>query len=233
MTLISHKYRYIFIHIPKTAGSSIQTALVSRERWPLLIRLIWRFFITFKIDKQTVLLSWINIHHIRGFFVAAFAAHATAREVKDALPGAIFDGYFKFAVVRNPWDHCVSVYEYFNQVHGRCYEFKEFLERGFTPQKARISDANGNLLVDYVARMENLESDMQHVFEKCGIPLAARDIIKSNQSSRQPLEDYYDAEAVEMVRRLYKDDIEYFGYSFPGNMPANGNASDTSDMKRA
>jgi hypothetical protein len=233
MTLISHKYRYIFIHIPKTAGSSIQAALVSREPRPFLVRLLWRLFILFRIDKQTALFSWINIHHVHGLFFAAFAAHATAREVKDALPGGIFDGYFKFAVVRNPWDHCVSVYEYFNQVHGRRYEFKEFLERGFTPQKARISDANGNLLVDYVARMENLESDMQHVFVKCGIPLAARDIIKSNQSSRRPLGDYYDAEAIEMVRRLYKEDIEYFGYSFPGEMQAKGNASDISDMKRA
>lgn len=81
--LVSHKYRAIFIHIPKNAGTFV---------WKLL-----KFVDPDLVEyyKQT---SRKTLHH-------------KASEIKNILDFNP-NGYRVFCVIRNPYDNIVSLYEY-------------------------------------------------------------------------------------------------------------------------
>lgn len=78
--MISHKHRFIFIHISKTAGTSIQTVL--RDETCQLLPTEW--------DRERVRHAPLN--------------HLTLQEVVDygILTPAQLKSYFKFCFVRNP-----------------------------------------------------------------------------------------------------------------------------------
>jgi hypothetical protein len=84
--MISHKHRFIFIHIPKTAGTSIEEAL--RDESCQLLPGEW--------DYRRAPHAPLN--------------HLTLQEVADCgiLTPAQLKSYFKFCFVRNPWDRLVS-----------------------------------------------------------------------------------------------------------------------------
>ena len=218
-TIVSHRYRYIFIHIPKNAGSSVQDSLMRCEPMPWLQRAIWRAFMAFGSGNQTITFGRIANPHGMGWFAGAYHGHATAANMRALLPGHVFDSYFKFALVRNPWDRCVSRYEYYRKLvkpprGEQLKSFPEFLNWDFQPQKRRIADANGNLLVDFVGKIENLAHDMEHVFRTCDLPLSATAIGMLNTTDHRPYHNYYDATTRELVREKYRDDVVSFGYEF-------------------
>jgi hypothetical protein len=77
-----------------------------------------------------------------------------------------------------------------------------------------ITGSNGNLLVDFVGRFENLGSDLLKVYDKLGIEL--RSIPHENRSVRGHYSSFYTPETKMIVEERFKRDIEYFGYEFEG-----------------
>lgn len=95
--MISHKFRTVFVHIPKTAGQSIETAFLNAHgltwetRAPLLLR---------RNDDPAA-----GPPRLAHLFAREYVAlgHVTPRD---------FDAYHKFSVVRHPYDRAVSAYNY-------------------------------------------------------------------------------------------------------------------------
>ena len=83
--MISYDKKFIFIHINKTAGSSIEQALNSYGEK----RIVPKNNTDFKMSKQS--------------------QHFNYKEYREFL-GADYDDYFKFTVIRNPFDRIVSYY---------------------------------------------------------------------------------------------------------------------------
>lgn len=75
-----------------------------------------------------------------------------------------------------------------------------------------LSDAEGNLIVDFVGRFENIAEDSKKVFEYLGFPQAS--LPHKNSSRHKNYRTYYTPETREEVRRRYSRDIEFFGYEF-------------------
>lgn len=103
--VISHKKKFLFIHNYKVAGSSIRSALdpyYSHARKDLNY-----------IDRVRVKLGLIP-----NLFPENFKWHTKAMDVKASIPSKIFDSYFKFGFVRNPWDWQVSLYKYMLKEEG-------------------------------------------------------------------------------------------------------------------
>jgi hypothetical protein len=201
---VLHAYRCVFVHIPKTAGSSIAEAL---DRLPLRN----------------------GPEHPR----IDTPKHAKARELRRILGRRRWDDYFSFAIVRNPWDLMVSCYEWWLQkadryphIRAQAEEvrklgsFEAFLRSPWGME--RINQFNGNIedwymdgdeqIVDFIARFENLEADWPVICQRIGVEPFA--ISHENRTDRRDYRTYYTAETRDLVSRRFARFIERFGYEF-------------------
>lgn len=183
----------IFVHIPKAAGTSVAEAVIGRR-----------------------------------------AGHYYAQEIRRAM-GNTFDSLFKFSVVRNPYARLASAY-YFAKIGGGQkgavrpdpaysselfssfdrfvkgwlpYQNLDEINILFRPQHLFVADA-GNVIVDYVGKIEN-PSELEGVLsEKLGRPIVIGRSNAGYVSSRYT--DLYDEESRQIVRSIYKSDFELFDY---------------------
>ena len=201
---ILHNYRCIFIHIPKTAGNSITYALN---------------FLPKITDKD--------------YSSAKIGKHAKAVEVKRILGDKIWEEYFTFSFVRNPWDLVVSCYYWWLQKAHKWEKFHPDIRRiqqlgsfdGFMHSqygREMINEIKGNIfdwiseegeiIVDFVGRFENIQEDWKEVCEHIG----AQDqtLPHKNRTERKPYRGFYTNETREIVAERFWRSIEEFGYSF-------------------
>lgn len=141
-----------------------------------------------------------------------------------------------FAVVRNPWERCVSAYFYQKRkidertakiLRGKTRKYKiheiEETKKQFDKEfhEWLIENQNWNYLtvsqqsviegVDIVLRFENLIEDFKKIqtYLECFEPLSHK-----NTSTHNPYRDYYTQEAADIVAEKCKIDIERFNYRF-------------------
>ncbi len=207
--LLSRAHRFLFIHVCKTGGTSVRRALApyaDRPGRPPRPWARWRPGLPPAADPCPLL-----------------PAHATAAEARAALPAALFDGCFKFAFVRNPWDWQVSWYHFLRRDTGhpqhalasRMAGFADFLRwrARHDPllQKSFLTDAAGGPLVDFVGRFESLAEDFRFV---CGAVGVRAGLPHLNRSPHGDYRSYYTPETRRLVEEVWREDIECFGYEF-------------------
>ncbi len=200
--MISFQKRFLFVHIPKTAGNSIQSILRDYSEDELVALRgeqdgIERFGLRnpkYKIKK-----------------------HSTLAEYRAVLRDEQFRSLYKFTCVRNPWDRMVSYYFTPTQQVGAWdrKEFRKMISKGLSvADYLRLDkgeeDPFGN--VDYVMRFENLANDFRSVCTTLGIPTAS--LPQYNRSNREHYSKYYNDELRELVRKRFASEIERFGYTF-------------------
>jgi hypothetical protein len=196
---------FLFIHVPKTGGNSLQNILRAYSDDEIVCRHpIQDGVERFELNNPT----W------------GFTKHSSLEEHRQKLPHELYGQLFKFACVRNPWDRAVS---FFFSPHRRAAftraGFIEFL-RGMPPmvQSLReradqpVSDVSGNF--DYLMRFETLQQDFDAVCDQLGVPRQVLPV--RNRSTRGRTEDYFDDATVELVRTLFAEDIELTGCDAPG-----------------
>jgi Sulfotransferase family len=200
--MISFQKRFLFVHIPKTAGNSIQSILRDYSEDEIVaLRAeqdgIERFGLrnpTYKIKK-----------------------HSTLAEYRAALGEAWFRDLYKFTCVRNPWDRMVSYYfgttslvEAWDRTEFKKLILKAVSVTDYLRLDKGESDPFGN--VDYVMRFENLADDFRTVSMKLGIPDAP--LPRYNRSNREHYSKYYDTDLRELIRKRFAPEIDRFGYAF-------------------
>jgi len=230
--MLSHEYKCIFVHIPKVAGQSIERVFLG------LHGLTW--------GTRAQLLLRPNADPAAG---PPRLAHLKASEYVSCghVTQENFDSYFKFAFVRNPWSRLVSIYKYLG--YFEVMPFKQFLKGDFSskdawepklfvkPQYDYLFDDNGEQLVDYIGRFEELQSGFDHVCQVAGLPQTTLPYVNKTGSSigrfgavkkfvkRLSLlhriydvhghyTEYYDNESRQFVANFYEKEIEAFKYSF-------------------
>ena len=204
--IISHRHRFIFFAVPRTATHAIRTALR-----PGLGDTDW---------QQQSLTEVVRIP------VPALArighGHVSFRQIQACLPEEAA-GYFKFAVVRNPYDRFVSACAMLNKRNPtylgnetafmkRALGFPRFRARVLVrPQWQMLADDADELRMDFVGRYETLQQSFDEVCRLIGLPAATLE--PSNASEHGVFPSYYDDELLRRVTDLYREDFRYFGYA--------------------
>jgi len=156
----------------------------------------------------------------------------TAMEAQRILSPELWRRLFTFTIVRNPWDRCFSLFRWriANKEIPSNFPFSEYLtllERHntrhpytpflyptyFMPMCDFIFDGEGKQLLNHIGRFEQREEFMLFLKEKIGVDFSGT---RRAEVLGQP-GDYrkaYSKEGVEIVARIYQDDIERFGYEF-------------------
>jgi len=200
---VFHEKEVLFVHIPKTAGMSIEHALGMRLRWP-------------QLDRK-VIFGPCKGHQLQ---------HLTCRQIIEYgfLDSIRFRRYYKFSFVRNPYDRLVSEYIFDKKWNEKTknMELKEFLnylseqldseiiKAHYRPQVDFIFDDNNDLIVNFVGRFESLIYDWGKVMNKSNADLP--ELPHINKGDRLHYMEYFDADTIAMANKLYAVDFKKLGY---------------------
>ncbi len=250
--LLSNRFKFLFVHIAKTGGTSIRASLASLiRRDPLCLPL-------FVCNRM----SQLSGHRIG----ANLPRHAAAIAAKELMRQTDFESLFKFAFVRNPWDRQVSCFHHMQREQPQILEqnslgnFRDFTRwliedaadyRGKKQvliaairrvQIEHLVDFDDQLIVDQVGRFEQLHSDFARICTRLGQTRLALPH-RRRSAHKKDFRSYYDDRTTELVARHFRRDIETFGYRFKlldadgamrwrTDLPHNSTVSSTSSSAR-
>jgi len=215
--LLSHRYKFLFVHIAKTGGTSARAALARKAMWDPYRLPMW---ICSKLSHAT--------GHKLG---SKFPRHSKVIAAKEMLPHEFFDSLFKFAFVRNPWDLQVSSFHHIRRERPQFLfghtDFKEFMKFKLDPERPYqyhidtsielqsdyLIDLHGNVIVDFIGRYENLHDDFAHACEQIGIRCALPEK-RVSRDRKKDFRSYYDDKTAELVAQHFKRDIDILDYRF-------------------
>ncbi|MFQ6549712.1 sulfotransferase family 2 domain-containing protein [Aestuariibius sp. 2305UL40-4] len=212
--ILSRKRRYIFVHIPKTGGTSMALALEERAAADDIL-----VGDTPKARRRKKRLKGVKT---RG----RLWKHSTLAEAEGLLTPDDLDRSLIFTLVRNPWDRMVSYYHWLRAQDfphpavplAKSTDFAGFVTAPQTRNALRIPaahymrDSTGTDRADLYIRLENLAEDIPPLNAHLGFSLT---LPRSNASDRP--RDYrtaYTDQTAALIADLCAEDIARFGYRF-------------------
>lgn len=205
---VNHIKKFIFVHIPKTAGTTTYRILGIE---PTQYNLVGggacnEFFL-----KSSVILQ-----------------HLTAPAIQQIMPD-VWEHYYKFAFMRNPYHKLVSAFHYNRGFqHFGVIGWEGFMNKlpevfatwqhhhlvcHLLPQYMFVC-INGNIALDFVGKYDNVEQHLGFLHQKFypdekfpEIPV----INKGNYGSAQIMKDYFSrADYRKTVEKMYARDFEIY-----------------------
>ncbi|KKK84576.1 hypothetical protein LCGC14_2781960 [marine sediment metagenome] len=185
MSVYNHKLKAVFIHSPRCAGNSMEELVGGQGH------------------KDSI--------YFKRFLIGQ-------------TEGLDYNDIFKFAFVRNPYDRFVSCYQWLKEnnpsIKENVNEFATQLaekyeswkdgslnEIMFRPQWKYLCNQYKHLQVDFVGRFEDIKDDWNIVSKKLGI----KDELPHTNKSKK-LKTTLTGRSKSIIKKLYKDDFEVFGY---------------------
>ena len=224
--MISHRYKCIFIHIPKCAGTSVETAFGHFDEHTgrggqdhRSIRMIE------PLDLGPALESHSNRRELLRRVAHRFRSNPNEKNKLVPTPQQYRD-YFKFTIVRNPWTRAASLYKNVirDEVHRRELDVSEsttlaeFLNahagRGMLrPQLDWIRNWQGTVPLDFICRFERLSQDFDVVLSKIGNPPIQ--LPRINTAESDAAAPKFNEQLNRLIAETYAEEISLFGYGAP------------------
>ena len=201
--MIINSQKFIFVHIPKTGGTSIEKLFDdSFYGWD---------------EKHCLWKQHCSIHQMQSLY------------------GIDIDNYYKFSIVRNPWDRAVSDYKWWTRPDSPFFDFLKsttledyLLIRNGYEKINHLNDSSGRAdhfytqysfieiggacAMDCIIKFENLQQDFDHFCDQIGIP--QQKLPHTHKTNRKHYSEYYNQKTIDIVAEKYRKDIEYFDYQF-------------------
>lgn len=220
MTVINSNYKLIFVHIPKTGGTSV-TNFFSRISTPIDIEI-----------GGTLLGELVQGEYIKRFSIAK---HSTASAIKNSLGDEIWQKYHKITVVRDPISRFLSTFNFLRQWHSgddiffnRISSFddiNDFIKADFIfeekipdnmflPQTHWVVE-NDKCIVDAILKIEKIDSDLKLLIKEKNIKFNVNnfELSKDNTSGNQgAVLTQLTEDSTVKLKSIYKEDYVYFNY---------------------
>lgn len=236
--LISHKHKFIYTKTKKTASTTVAA-----------------FFTQYCTERENLKqVDSIDEHHdshgiigrrVRGKHTSPnkFDVNTNISEIKKYLGEKNFNDYFKFTVIRNPFDRFISIYSFAKNLEKKlrkrivdprwgfgfdfqnynndieCFRswakiFKDKKENYLCDTKMFMIDKE--LVMDFYIRYENLEDDIQTVCKHVDIKFNPDDISNFKRQYRQAgdYKRYYTDKEIEIAQKVFSKELSLFKYQF-------------------
>ena len=199
----------VFIWIPKSAGTSVLSALNRYGCTKLKkIRIVKYYF----PQKGLVTFGHINYPEL----------------IESGYVSRTFDqSAYKFSFARNPYDRAVSLFFYLKKYRTDTdMSFLDFCRRlkddgcediglynydGWSQCNPQVRWIE-NLKMDFIGKFESLEKDFNKILLDLNFPPI--DLPHYNITSHEHYAHYYCQESREIIENFYRNDFSYFGYDF-------------------
>jgi chondroitin 4-sulfotransferase 11 len=200
---ISYKHKAIFVHIPKTAGTSIERALEIKA-----------------LDKEA--------YRHRDEFVIGGVKYALQHYTAEMLMQEEsirphWKPYYKFAFVRHPYTRVLSEYFWIKGKKDQGLEFdrqdfKDHLKSYYAnlntdhklSQTQYLYSSSGILLVDRVFKFEQIKASFRVLSNRLKLKSELEHAQKSSNSTSYTSK--LDGSDKDFIYKLYKKDFENFNY---------------------
>lgn len=223
---VSHKHKIIFIHIPKCAGTSVESVLFKSSDI-FLPKDKEMYFYTEGLTPTKLASLPLEKFTDEEYRICASKnmQHYTYKELAKILPENILNSYQKIAVVRNPYDRLVSEYHFCEGSVKIHKNFNDFVKTALNLEKYKrnwlydghletqtsylINEKNSFNSIDKIFKFENLNECFEYLNLFTSIkqkPHARR------SNNRDSFEKYYTSELKEIVYNFYKEDFINFNY---------------------
>jgi len=220
--MISKSLQCVYIHIPKTGGTSIESKLgfhhgdelkraqdhrrlrnVESGTWP---------------PSRNAFGPVDFLHFLNQRLKGVFAGF-------DSLTYSEYCAFYKFAIVRNPWDRIYSWYR--NVLRDPSHQkelgvisdcdFAEFVNGhldiwALNSQLDWIVDSSGEVAVDFVGRFESLQDSFDQIGRTLGISDTELPVLL--HSGNADYRKAYSTALVDIIATKYEREISMFDYSF-------------------
>ena len=137
----------------------------------------------------------------------------------------IFENFYKFAVIRNPFDLIVS--DYFWRKNSNILKEKSFDEiikelkdnkyptYGLLNLNKLMDIKQEKILCDYIIQYENLNEELSKVFRKLKIPFNGKlEIFKKRFDRDRDYQKFYNENSKKLVEDIFFKEINIFKYKF-------------------
>lgn len=226
--LISHKNKFIYTKTFKTGGTSIESyfepCCMPDGAWTLC-------------HERDEYVSETGIIGFRGAKLpegCRWWNHMPAARIRELIGEATWAAYFKFCVVRNPFDKAVSAYYFFrrNSISGEARDidreradFEAWLESPGPPIDRDKYLIDGTFCLDEVVRYEQLAGDLERVCRRLEVPWEPARLPTFKTGYRPPharVEALYNERSRRLVEAAYAFELDHFRYAFPADPTARG-----------
>ncbi|MEX2475461.1 sulfotransferase family 2 domain-containing protein [Marinobacter sp.] len=230
--IVCHKYKFIFLKTSKTAGSSIEMALsrfcgpddiitpLSEEEDALRVKqggVAPQNYLEYPFRyKPSQLWKFIS----RGKSLRRFYNHIPARKLKRRLGKDIWDSYYKFCVVRDPWDRTISQYYWRLRNEDQPMSIDKFLDSRHIDSLIRkgigVYTIDGKIVVDKICRYENLEQHLEEVRNELGLPepISLPQAKATFRKDKRHYSEVLSEHQKEKIRVIFSDEIKLLGYEY-------------------
>lgn len=145
-----------------------------------------------------------------------------------------FDDYFKFTIVRNPYDRLVSAFFYMKEYSKfqsdinfrKKWKLEHDTFESFVIEKLPIIVGNKNTRprhfkpqvefgtagLDYIGSFVTMQDDMNFICDEIGID--RQDLPHVNSSNHKRYDEYYNEELLNIVKTLYLEDFNNYEHLF-------------------
>ena len=243
MASINHDKKAIYFHIPKTAGSYIQNTLDTHygfNNYMNLLRPDFDIFNQFNKEQYDI---EKDLHKVFPYKNRMFGINNYYSGSEELLEMMILDEgrweeCFKFTFVRDPYARFISSWNFIlstpkiseNLLDNDNYEKFENLQyfidnrdelsdnaynHIFLTQYAQILNSDGFNDMDFIGKHENLENDLEIVFNKIGINTVIHNkdvVLNKNKVDFNYYKTYYTQEILDFVNSYFDDDFTNFNY---------------------
>ncbi len=223
--LVSHVKKFIYTKTVKTAGTSVEV-----------------YFEPYCVAPDATDPPHYREEQISEFGIVGYRGgdvrgrrwfnHMPAKAIKNQVGEQIWSDYFKFCVIRNPFDRYISAFYYLKSIDGIAFPhdaalmpdaemFMWWMRQSGTIESIFDRDQytiDGQVCVDFIIQYEKLLDGLEVVCSRLAIPYRPQ-TLKSLKGGVRPVGesvgDFFDVDLIDRIMNLYNLEIRLFGYCPP------------------